>query len=274
MNHSHRHPERHPERRGQHQGQHQGQLQRPSTLLLDGSATPISPGTTVLQVARAAGVTIPTLCFLDGLSPVAACRLCLVEVAHPQGPGDPQLGPPSLVPACITPAAAGMVVHTATPRLQDNRRTVIELLFAEGNHICAICVANGHCELQNLAVVVGMDHNRLPYQFPSRTVDASHPRFGLDHNRCILCTRCVRVCDEVEGAHVWDVGWRGEHCQIIAGLAEPWGSVDACTHCGKCVEVCPTGALFHKGDSSEEKRSRPERLQALVQARSHHQWNP
>jgi bidirectional [NiFe] hydrogenase diaphorase subunit len=143
-----------------------------------------------------------------------------------------------------------MVVHTATLRLQDIRRTVVELLFTEGNHICSVCVAHGHCELQNLAVTVGMDHSRLPYRYPERTVDLSHPLFGLDHNRCILCTRCVRVCDEVEGAHVWDVGWRGEHCRLIAGMDEPWGAVEACTHCGKCLEVCPTGALFPKGSSS------------------------
>jgi bidirectional [NiFe] hydrogenase diaphorase subunit len=145
---------------------------------------------------------------------------------------------------------------------------VIEMLFTEGNHVCAICVANGHCELQDRAVEVGMDHSRLPYRHPDRPVDLSHPLFGLDHNRCILCTRCVRVCDEVEGAHVWDVGWRGEHCRIIAGLNEPWGAVDACTDCGKCVQVCPTGALFDKADTTGEKHADPARLGALVRARA------
>jgi bidirectional [NiFe] hydrogenase diaphorase subunit len=225
-------------------------------------AVPLS--TTLLQAASQAGIHIPTLCFLEGLSAVAACRLCLVELE----------GSDRLVAACVTAAAEGMRVHTDTPRLREIRRTVIELLFTEGNHVCAVCVANGHCELQNLAVEVGMDHSRLPYRFPQRGVDLSHAQYGLDHNRCILCTRCVRVCDEVEGAHVWDVGWRGEHCQIISGLGEPWGEVNACTHCGKCVEVCPTGALFHKTDTSEEKQGHPERLQALMHARTHQQWSP
>ena len=234
------------------------------TLRIDDQDVAIAAGSTVLQAAREADITLPTLCFLDGLSAVAACRMCLVEVS----------GSDTLLPACITPVQEGMQVHTATPRLQDIRRTVIELLFTEGNHVCAICVANGHCELQNLAVEVGMDHSRLPYRFPDRHVDLSHPLFGLDHNRCVLCTRCVRVCDEVEGAHVWDVGWRGEHCRIIAGLEEPWGAVDACTNCGKCVEVCPTGALFHRGDTTEEKHSAPARLQALMQARQQQRWNP
>lgn len=221
-------------------------------------------GTSLLQAARQAGLAIPTLCFLEGLSAAAACRLCLVEVEGSERP----------LAACVTTAAEGMRVRTDSPRLREIRRSLVEMLFSEGNHICAICVANGDCELQDLAVSVGMDHNRLPYRFPNRSVDLSHPQFGLDHNRCILCTRCVRVCDEVEGAHVWDVGWRGEHCRIIAGLEEPWGAVDACTHCGKCVEVCPTGALFHKGDSTAEKHGHPERLAALMQARRHQQWQP
>ncbi|MEY3544193.1 MAG: bidirectional hydrogenase complex protein HoxU [Cyanobacteriota bacterium] len=234
------------------------------TLRINDHDLAVPIGTTLLQAARGAGIHIPTLCFLEGISAVAACRLCLVELE----------GSDRLLAACVTTAAEGMRVHTDTPRLQEIRRTVIELLFTEGNHVCAVCVANGHCELQNLAVEVGMDHSRLPYRFPQRGVDLSHAQYGLDHNRCILCTRCVRVCDEVEGAHVWDVGWRGEHCQIVSGLSEPWGDVSACTHCGKCVEVCPTGALFHKADTSEEKQGHPERLKALVHARTHQQWSP
>lgn len=214
-------------------------------------------GTTLLQAIQKAQIPLPTLCHLEGLSPVAACRLCLVEVE----------GEPRPLPACITSVSEGLRVQTNSQRLQEMRLTLTELLFTEGNHVCAVCVANGHCELQDLAVQVGMDHSRLPYRYPDRSVDLSHRQFGLDHNRCILCTRCVRVCAEVEGASVWDVGWRGERCQIIAGLAEPWGSVDACTNCGKCVEVCPTGALFRKGEGCEEKQDDPARLTALMQAR-------
>ena len=228
------------------------------TLTIDGRDVAMATGTTLLAAAREVGVPIPTLCHLEGLSPVAACRLCLVEIE----------GSAKLQPACLTPVAEGMVVRTDTPRLRDYRRTVIEMLFTEGNHVCAVCVANGHCELQDRAVEVGMDHSRLPYRHPDRPVDLTHHLFGLDHNRCILCTRCVRVCDEVEGAHVWDVGWRGEHCRIIAGLNEPWGAVDACTDCGKCVQVCPTGALFDKADTTGEKHADPGRLGALVRARA------
>ena len=208
------------------------------TLRIDGTDIAVATGTTVLAAAHQAGLRIPTLCQHDGISAVGACRLCVVEIEGHDRP----------MAACVTQATEGLQIRTNSPRLQEIRRTVVEMLFTEGNHVCAVCVANGDCELQDLAVAVGMDHSRLPYRFPQRCVDLSHPRFGLDHNRCVLCTRCVRVCDEVEGAHVWDVGWRGEHCRIIAGLDQPWGEVESCTGCGKCVQVCPTGALFPQGE--------------------------
>ena len=100
---------------------------------------------------------------------------------------------------------------------------IVELLLAERNHICSVCVANGHCELQDLAAAAGMDHVRFEYQYPLLPVDVSHERFGIDHNRCILCTRCVRVCDEIEGAHTWDVAGRGRNSRVITDLNQPWG---------------------------------------------------
>ena len=129
---------------------------------------------------------------------------------------------------------------------------IVEMLFTEGNHICSVCVSNGHCDLQNMAQRLGIDHISLPYRYPQARVDASHERFAFDPNRCILCTRCVRVCDEVEGAHTWDVLGRGIESQIITDLNQPWGESTSCTSCGKCVQVCPTGALFTKGKSAGE----------------------
>jgi bidirectional [NiFe] hydrogenase diaphorase subunit len=232
------------------------------TLSVDGVEVAVPDGATLLDAVRAAGAELPTLCHLDGLTPVGACRLCLVEL---EGSG-------RLLPVCATAAAEGMAIQTQTPQLKEFRRMAVELFFAEGNHVCAFCVANGACELQDVAVAVGMDHSRFPYQYPQRRVDASHPLFALDHHRCILCTRCVRVCDEIEGAHVWDVAHRGAECRIIAGLDQPWGEVEACTSCGKCVEVCPTGALFHKDDTTAEKRPYRERPRLLRTAREQHHW--
>ena len=216
---------------------------------------------TILEAAGDAGVPIPTLCHLEGLSDVAACRLCLVEVG-----GD------RLQPACVTSVAEGMVVKTDTERLRKYRRMTIELVLAERNHVCSVCVANGDCELQDLAVDLGVDHVGLDYLSPACAVDLSHERFGLDHNRCILCTRCVRVCDEVEGAHTWDVAGRGTNSRLITDMNQPWGDSSTCTSCGKCVMVCPTGALFHQGDTVAELDHERERLDHLIIAREKKQW--
>jgi bidirectional [NiFe] hydrogenase diaphorase subunit len=145
-----------------------------------------------------------------------------------------------------------MEVTVNSEQLARYRRGILELLFAERNHVCSVCVVNGHCDLQSLALRLGMTHVHFPYQYPSLPVDASHERFVVDHNRCILCTRCVRVCDEIEGAHTWDVMSRGDQCRVITDLNQPWGSSESCTGCGKCVNVCPTGALSEKGKSVAE----------------------
>jgi bidirectional [NiFe] hydrogenase diaphorase subunit len=145
-----------------------------------------------------------------------------------------------------------MEVYTNTERLQGYRRLILEMLFAEGNHVCAVCVVNGHCELQWLAEKLGMTYNTLDYLNRPKQVDASHYRFAVDHNRCVLCTRCVRVCDEIEGAHIWDVMGRGIDCKVITELNQPWGESVNCTSCGKCINVCPTGALFKKSKAVAE----------------------
>lgn len=223
------------------------------TLLIDGTDVSARADQTILDAARENEIPIPTLCHLDGLSEVGACRLCLVEVK----------GSNRLLPACVTRVEEGMEVTTHSPRLEKYRRMILELLFAERNHVCSVCVANNMCELQDLAKTHGVTNVRFPYRYPKLNVDVSHERFALDHNRCILCTRCVRVCNEIEGAHTWDVLGRGVTSVLISDLEQPWGTSDTCTSCGKCVQVCPTGALFDKSKVGSKVRKDPDFLAYL-----------
>ena len=231
------------------------------TLKIDDRDVAGRANETILEVAEDNGIRIPTLCHLEGLNDVGACRICLVEVA----------GSPKLFPACNTRVTEGMNVKTRSDRLDKYRRMIVELLFTERNHVCSVCVSNGHCELQNLAQALGITHVRLPYRYPALTVDASHPRFVQDDNRCVLCGRCVRVCDEVEGAHTWDIMGRGIEARVITDLNEAWGSSETCTGCSKCVNVCPTGALSEKGKGVAEnikKRQFLPYLKAMREARA------
>jgi bidirectional [NiFe] hydrogenase diaphorase subunit len=230
---------------------------RIKTLTIDGKALGGREDETILELARENGIDIPTLCQMDGLSILGACRLCLVEVK----------GWNRLVPACATYIDEGMEVITDSPRLRNYRRQIVELLFAEGNHVCSACVSNGNCELQDIAVRLGMDHVRYPFLNPVRSVDMSHERFVIDRNRCILCARCVRVCAEIEGAHTWDIDGRGVEARIIADLSDPWGESRTCTWCGKCVNLCPTGALVEKGKPAGEMIKRQDFLPYLQKMR-------
>lgn len=232
------------------------------TLQIDGQPASARDGQTILEAARDAGISIPTLCYLEGIHSVGACRLCLVEIGTDG----------RLMPACTTQVAEEMTVQTISERLQNYRRMIVELLFSERNHICSVCVANNNCELQDMAAALGMDHVQFDYLSPECDVDVSHERYGMDHNRCILCTRCVRVCDEVEGAHTWDVAGRGTAARVITDMAQPWGTSPTCTSCGKCVMACPTGALFRQGSTVAEMEHDRSQIAFLITAREKKQW--
>jgi bidirectional [NiFe] hydrogenase diaphorase subunit len=230
------------------------------SVRIDGELVTVQEGDTILEAAHACGKYIPTLCYLKGLSAVGACRVCVVELA----------GTDRLLPACTTPMQEGMSIKTTSARLTLYRRMAIELLLVERNHVCSSCVSNGHCELQSMAQEFGVTHVRYAYNNPRLAVDMSHPRFVLDHNRCILCTRCVRVCAEIEGANVWEVSSRGIYSRIVSDLKDDWGKAANCTSCGKCVQACPTGALAEKGLAVHEMVKQSDLVSRLATQRAAH----
>jgi formate dehydrogenase major subunit len=192
-------------------------------------------GDTVLEVCQANGIDVPTLCHLDGLSDIGACRLCVVEIDRERRP----------VPACTYPAREGLVVRTDSEKLEKYRRQILELIFTEHNHFCMFCEVSGDCELQNLAYRYQMDNVRYPYTFPSLSVDAVSDYLVIDHNRCILCGRCVRACGEISASHTLSFTQRGWKTLVSADLEQPLGE-SSCRLCGACVQACPTGAIFSK----------------------------
>lgn len=205
-------------------------------LTIDGKTVQVPDGTTVLQAAEAAGVQIPTLCNHPALKPFGGCRLCLVEVE----------GARTLQPACTLPANEKMVVLTSTAKVKAARKFVLTLIFSDRNHFCPYCqVTGGDCELQNAALDEDMSH--WPYQpnWNHLPVDASHEYYVMDHNRCILCHRCVRACGQLVGNFTLGIEERGSSSMLVADTGVPLGE-SSCVSCGTCVAVCPTGALIER----------------------------
>jgi bidirectional [NiFe] hydrogenase diaphorase subunit len=152
-------------------------------LKIDDVEVSVPDGTMILKAAKDNGIIIPTLCALEGLSSYAGCRLCLVEIQ----------GSPKLFPACATPVSSGMEVTTKSERLTEYRKMAVQLLLSERTHICSTCIANDHCELEAMANELGVDHVMFERKWTSLEIDSTHDFLVIDRNRCILCTRCLRI---------------------------------------------------------------------------------
>lgn len=213
-------------------------------ITLNGQEIDAKEGSTILEAARANSISIPSLCFLDELSIAGSCRLCFVEI---DGYAKP-------VTACSTQVKEGMVIQTNSESLRKNRRFLLEMLFASGHHVCAYCVSNGNCELQNLAMEHGLSAISFPQRKEEAALDLSHANFAFDPNRCVLCTRCVRACDELSGQGLWAIVGRGSDARPEINEGRGWGLSPNCTSCGACVMACPTAALFDKQASTGAMR--------------------
>lgn len=219
-------------------------------ITIDGQRIAARAGSTVLEAAREAGLDIPTLCHHPALSNWGACRICLVEIERQR----------ALQTACTFPVTEGMVVHTESEKVVAARKFVLQLLFSERNHYCMYCQMSGDCELQDLAYRYGLTEWPYPRPVEPLAVDATRQYFVMDHNRCILCRRCVRACAELVANHTLGVRERGIHSMITADLNVPMGE-SSCIQCGTCLQVCPTGALMdlksaYRGRETQVERTR------------------
>jgi len=212
-------------------------------ITIDGKTIEVENGTTVLNAARQLEIDIPTLCDHPELTPYGGCRLCLVEVE----------GARTLQPSCTLPATDGMVVKTDTEKIHEARKFVLSMIFSERNHFCPYCqVSGGDCELQNAAYDEDMTHWPIQPNWQPFPVDASHPFIILEHNRCILCRRCVRACGELVGNFTLGFEERGADSTLVADLGLPLGE-SSCIGCGTCVQVCPTGSLIDRWSAYQGK---------------------
>ncbi len=214
------------------------------TLTIDGREITVPEGTSIMRAAMEAGIEVPKLCASDMMDAFGSCRLCLVEI-------EGRAGMPA---SCTTPVAAGISVSTQTQRLKDVRRGVMELYISDHPLDCLTCAANGDCELQDMAGAVGLRDVRYGYDGENHVTarnngeinakwapkDESNPYFTYDPAKCIVCSRCVRACEEVQGTFALTISGRGFDSRVSAGMNEDFVSSE-CVSCGACVQACPTG---------------------------------
>lgn len=223
-----------------------------ANISINGQKISTQAGITILQAARQAGIDIPTLCDHPALSPAGACRMCIVEVK----------GQRNLQTACTFPVTEGMEVQTDSPQTVKARKLVLDMLFSERNHFCPYCEMSGDCELQSLGYRYGLDHWVFPTYTKRFPLDASHKYYLMEHNRCILCGRCIRACDELVANHTLGLRQRGNESMIHADANIPLGE-SSCVSCGTCVQICPTGALSDKRSAFMGRDSQTRKIKSI-----------
>jgi [NiFe] hydrogenase diaphorase moiety small subunit len=205
-----------------------------STFLLDGKTIPFTEGQTIMDAALAAGEYIPHLCHNPEFTPHGSCRVCVVNING------------RFTSACTQPAVDGMEIDNSSRQVNDYRKSLLQMLFVEGNHVCPGCEKSGACQLQAVAYYVGMLSPRFTHFFPRRDVDASHPDIAIDFNRCILCELCVRASRDVDGKNIFAVNGRGIKAHLVVDTPSGKLGDSAITAQDKAVQVCPVGAILPK----------------------------
>jgi [NiFe] hydrogenase diaphorase moiety small subunit len=200
---------------------------------IDGKQIEGRPDQTILEAAEEANIYIPRLCWMKGLTPFGSCRVCTVKVN-----GRHQS-------ACTQPVASRMIVENDTEELRELRRNLIDMLFVEGNHFCMFCEKSGNCELQALAYRFGITAPKYPFMFPQRDLDASHPDIFIDRNRCILCARCVRASQELDGKNAFGFVGRSKDKKLAVNSTAGLADTDVLA-ADEAIQACPTGSLLVK----------------------------
>jgi len=209
-------------------------------LTIDNIPVEVEAGTTILKAAEKAGIHIPTLCYLEGINEIGACRVCVVEVE----------GARNLMASCVAPVADGMVVKTNSPRVRMARRLNVELLLSNHKMECPTCIRNLNCELQSLAQELGVRQIRFEGKKSEYPIDDSTPAIIREPDKCILCRRCVAVCEKVQGVKAIAPMGRGFDTVIAPAFQDKLLDI-ACVECGQCTLVCPVGALYEKDYTNE-----------------------
>lgn len=216
------------------------------TVTLNGNQVSGKEGMTLLELSQENGIDIPTLCYIEGLPPTGACRMCVVEVE----------GSRTLVGSCHTPISEGMVIQTHSPKVLQTRRIILELSLASHCGYCVMCEKANVCELRKVAADLDVGLSRFQTRKRYYPIEDVSPYVERDLTKCILCRRCVRACNEIAKQNVYAIAYRGFDSKIVVDCDQPLNK-EVCRDCDVCISVCPTGALSKPRKIGVEKQGRP-----------------